>query len=742
MKQIDFEKVKRESLRKSLELLQDMLPGGILLGSEYTAGDLSGGKGKSFKFNIYTGLWADFENGAKGSDVTSLYAAANNVTQSEAVVQVAKMINIDPYLPGTEEAPTPAPVPVPAPAPTNNLPSMYVKSLGGKPSATWDYHDAKGSLVCMIARYDPPGGKEFLPWSKIDGEWRCKGLPAPRPLYKLPELLAHGAEWVCIVEGEKTADAARKILPEELYAVTTWPNGSKAWKKADWKPVYGKNILIVPDNDDAGKKTGQLIAQELSQHCLEIKVVDPSDMPDKWDIADKEMSYDEFMGWARSRIVSLKKDVPVEPETSSEVVPLDDDNIEGKSAYALELKVGLSINSNGNPDSNIDNCLRVFRGLVKYEAFVWYDEFHNKFMTNLSHFHEKSEKVREWQDKDDRRVRSFMQGQMRLIKIMDNMVHIAVKTYAEDYLKNEPRDWMQSLKWDGVKRIDSFLVDCFGVTNTDYTRAVSKNFWISVAARIYQPGCQVDNMLVLEGVQGTGKTTALRILGGDWHCEAQENITSNNFFQALHGKLIVEVSELSSFPRQEVQRIKQVISCKTDRYRAPYEKAPSDHPRMSVFVATTNEDKYLHDNTGARRFWPVYCHDINKELIAKNREQFYAEAVARFKDGETWYETPHVQTKDEQEARRQHDEWEYVVHQWLLHKNEVLVCEIAVECLKIDIAKVDMKTQRRLSGILHSLGWQVKTVMRSGHAVKVWCKSGFVPESTESMLPAQEEIEW
>ena len=184
-----------------------------------------------------------------------------------------------------------------------------------------------------------------------------------------------------------------------------------------------------------------------------------------------------------------------------------------------------------------------------------------------------------------------------------------------------------------------------------------KNFWISIVARVYCPGCQVDNMIVLEGPQGLKKSSALRVIGGNWFCEQHEAVNGRAFFEVLQGKLLVEISELDAFSRADVTRVKQVVTCVSDRYREPYGHHAKDHPRQCVFVGSTNKDDWNRDETGARRFWPIRCTEIDIDAIASNREQFFAEAVHRFKSKETWWEMPSIETEGEQESRYVEPAW-------------------------------------------------------------------------------------
>jgi predicted P-loop ATPase len=174
-------------------------------------------------------------------------------------------------------------------------------------------------------------------------------------------------------------------------------------------------------------------------------------------------------------------------------------------------------------------------------------------------------------------------------------------------------------------------------------------------------------MPILEGSQGTGKSSALRVLGGEWFAECHESITTKDFYQVLKGAWLVEISEMHSFDRSEVERIKGIISCAVDRYRAPYGRNAEDHPRQSVFAGTTNRDDWQRDDTGARRFWAVRCGAIDTAWLAVHRDQLFAEAVARFRAGESWWSVPSAEAAAEADERRPRDTWEDALRSFLHH---------------------------------------------------------------------------
>lgn len=364
------------------------------------------------------------------------------------------------------------------------------------------------------------------------------------------------------------------------------------------------------------------------------------------------------------------------------------------------------------PVLDLDNIAKILELDPNLAGIAWSDEFHQRIFTGLSpdlkEIPADPAFAREWTDVDDIRLTVYMQGELGLDKLSDETVRKAVTFYAGVTRRNEPKEWMESLKWDGQPRVDNFLSDGLGAAPSIYMRAVSKNFWLGLVARIYKPGCQVDNMVVLEGPQGIGKSMALRAIGGKWYLDWSGNIYDKDFYLAFQGKLLIEISELESFSRTDVTKIKSVITCLTDQYRAPYDARSRAHPRQSVFVGTTNEPEWIKDQTGGRRFWPVRCDLIDIPYIIANRDQLFAEAVSRFKEGESWWEMPES-TKEEQDSRRVADVWEEEVTDWLKGQLDGLtLAHVAKDCLNFSLDKLNMQDQRRLAQCMRRAGWQKK----------------------------------
>jgi len=224
-----------------------------------------------------------------------------------------------------------------------------------------------------------------------------------------------------------------------------------------------------------------------------------------------------------------------------------------------------------------------------------------------------------------------------------------IKHLAEEYTVNPLKQYLKSKVWDGVKRLDGWLSQYMGTKDDEYTRAVGRKWMISAVARAMDPGCQADHMLILEGSQGIGKSQALRILGGNFYVEFSGGLHSGtaqkDMVAVISGKMIVEMSELATLRRGDMESLKAMLTTPTDEARLSYERHARSYPRTCVFAGTTNEvgQSYIADTTGARRFWPVTCGErgqINSVGLRADADQLWAEAVEAYQDGEDWYSVP------------------------------------------------------------------------------------------------------
>jgi predicted P-loop ATPase len=251
------------------------------------------------------------------------------------------------------------------------------------------------------------------------------------------------------------------------------------------------------------------------------------------------------------------------------------------------------------------------------------------------------------------------------------LVMQCVETVARRRRRHTVREYLNSLKWDGVARVERMFVDIFSAADVPYTRAVAQNFMVSAVSRVLwsdasQPtkGSKVDFMVVLEGNQGVGKSTAvLELFGASWYAEATESPAHKDFYQTLRGRWCIEIGEMESFSKADVGKIKQAITTRFDTYRPSYGRTVRAFRRECVFVGTTNQDDYLRDATGARRFLPIKTGQVSIPALVAQRDQLWAEAVSLYKGGFEWWKLP-PNAEREQDARYSEDVWTQRVWLW------------------------------------------------------------------------------
>ncbi|MBW0238254.1 VapE domain-containing protein [Pseudomonas sp. D1HM] len=316
----------------------------------------------------------------------------------------------------------------------------------------------------------------------------------------------------------------------------------------------------------------------------------------------------------------------------------------------------------------------------------------------------------DWGDIDDIRVMKWLAQQYNL-RVKASSVIEAVSVVAHDNSFHPVRNYLNKLEWDRVPRLETWLTTVMGVAQSGYSAKVGKRWMISAVARVMRPGCKADSVMILEGGQGEGKSTAMSILGGDWFMDTPFALGDKDGFQAIRGKWIIELGELDSFNKAESTKAKQFFSASTDTYRESYGRRTNDVPRQCVFVGTTNQDEYLKDATGNRRYWPVACTKVDLEQLREIRDQLWAEAMFCYEAGDIWWvnrdET--AMFSEAQDERFVVDEWEGPILNWLEESQigeTTSGSEVLASALKLDFGHWGKPEQMRVGAIMHRLGWR------------------------------------
>ena len=391
-----------------------------------------------------------------------------------------------------------------------------------------------------------------------------------------------------------------------------------------------------------------------------------------------------------------------------------------KSAAQARLANLLNSNRNGMTSSH-KNVLLILQNEPAWKGVFAFDEFTSQIVKVkappwLPEDKPSGDQTGPWVESDAGRLASWITDSWPEIRPTLQTIHESVRIVAEANTVHPVRDWLNGLKWNGKSRLDEWLITYAGAEDTPYVRAVGAMFMIGAVARIMRPGCKVDHTLVIEGKTGKGKSTLLReLVGEQWFLETEMDLGSKDFFQVLRGKWVLELAELDSLNKGELSKVKAVLTKRIDTYREAYGRYAKDHPRQCVFTGTTEEDRYLKDEKGNRRFWPVAAGvtgDIDIAGIIAARDQLWAEAVARYKLGEQWHLTDKNMIavfEAEQEQRREVDPWEIIIRQFL-HGSRFVQRGVETsdifDHLQIEPAKRTRGEESHIGKLLKKLGWE------------------------------------
>lgn len=290
-------------------------------------------------------------------------------------------------------------------------------------------------------------------------------------------------------------------------------------------------------------------------------------------------------------------------------------------------------------------------------------------------------------EEDVVRIRHWFEVEHRT-QLSGKLVLDALQIVSRQQRFHPVREYLSSLTWDGTPRAETWLEEWLSVqpASADHqrlTRAVSRKWLVSCVARAMEPGCKVDTMLILEGRQGLGKSSLLRALAGeDFFCDGHIEFGTKDACQTIQGVWIYELAELDAILRGDNASTKAFLSRPTDKFRAPYARAPISVPRSVVFCGTVNHGGYLRDTTGNRRFWVVACGEsLNVEGIRANRDQLWAEARLLFEQDEPWHLSPDEDAlmRDQHEERLEVEPWEESIAAWVATQDAPIALEQVLE---------------------------------------------------------------
>lgn len=599
---VDFRRLAEVLVVRARELVPAWLPAGQETdrGREWECGDASGRPGHGFKVNLETGTWADFGGEAAGGDLVSLYAAIHQTGQAEAAAAIIAELRLD----LGDDRPRPAaagrkaaPVEILSPAPPDAPPweSLREHPFFGHADGLWPYFDAQGQLLMVVGRYREPktGEKTYRPWAAVRRagrvEWAPKGLPPPRPLYRLQLLAALPAAPVLVVEGEKAADAAQALLGGG-WVVTTSPNGSKAAKQSDWRPLLGRKVTIWPDHDAPGR----LYAEAVARLVPGARVIDLDRL---------------------SALIGL----PLHEGDDAADIPAD----HGPAILAA-LASGALFRAESAESPPEDAPRRERRGdyartVTDFEAWCrerklrpdamsgWLrgsEEHDDGIEIPLDFMHEyrlTGEKIRA----DEFKTACQVLVQRWRLERRQELISGLLGKPATDEGMAALRTWVRALT--GAERDLDVAVVAHWIWNIKRLAAKMNTEW--------------DVMPILVGGQGIGKTRAIEQLCASLHelafpCDAQ-TITDKREWQQLTNGLVAKWDEMAGASKADTEALKRALTATRLAFRELFTMLVHQRRRSCAFIGSSNLPLavLINDPTGLRRWYQMDCVQADWDVL-------------------------------------------------------------------------------------------------------------------------------
>jgi predicted P-loop ATPase len=415
-----------------------------------------------------------------------------------------------------------------------------------------------------------------------------------------------------------------------------------------------------------------------------------------------------FVGMNEGMLKRLLKSRFRDPLKKDREAELRRGHTAGGSQSTYDWTSDLKLDDKGAVRPLLHNLILLLRHHRQWQGVLGFNEFTYRVVIRQRPPWGEEAPDAEWNDHHETLTRRWFQTEDIYANLGD--CGRAVQAAARANPFHPAREYFDALTWDGTLRLDTWLVTIFHADDTPYVRAVGPRWLISSVARIYQPGCQIDHTLVLEGPQGRLKSQALRTLPKDqsWFTDRLSHIASKDAAIEITGIQIVELAEMDALTKAASSTSKAYLTRQHDRFRPPYARHLIRLQRQCVFAATVNPPTggYLKDSTGARRFWPVACHGtIDRDALERDRDQLWAEAVVRFKARAPWWlETPELEAlaTAEQALRFKVDEWHEPIEEWLGERTDVSVSEVLEGAWSIAQAKQTQTAKNRVAKVLTS----------------------------------------
>jgi hypothetical protein len=503
-----------------------------------------------------------------------------------------------------------------------------------------------------------------------------------RVLYRLdalaaagPEIDAHGCE------GEKDAD---RLASLGLISFSVADNALD-----QLGVLRGRRVFIHEDNDDAGKRKSAKLKEALTGIAASVVIVRYPDTPPHGDVSDwLDRGHDLKALLERCEAAAAEQ------------------RIKGGPIEWPEAKSGAP---RARSQPNILTFLEHRNIRLRYNAFT------SREVISIDGGNE--------QELDDATMR-------RLRLEADELGLIVPREFFEDVILNHarrdsfhpPREYLDGLQWDRQPRLDRWLVTYAGAKDTELTRMFGRKHLVAGVRRLRRPGCKHDAMIVLEGDQGVGKSTLIRILGGEFFSDSLSiGEDPRTVIERMEGTWIAEAAELTGLGKRESEQVKAMLSRQSDRARPAYGRRSIDRPRQFILFGSVNDTQYLRDPTGNRRFWPVRVGNVDLTELQRDRDQLWAEAAHFEATGESLELPPELWTvaAQEQEQRVITDPWLMILEPLLVGKKGFVEIADINRVLMLEPKHQNGPAGQRIAAILRQLGYEKARVQRNGK--RAWC---------------------
>ena len=375
-----------------------------------------------------------------------------------------------------------------------------------------------------------------------------------------------------------------------------------------------------------------------------------------------------------------------------------------KSIVEGRAELPIKFDGKGVPLQTTDNILIIMRNDAYFAGLKF------NLLTYAPEIHENNT-IRRWSDADDSASRHYIESTYNIYNIAKH--DDATRILFTERAYHPIRDIIDSAEWDGTERIEQFLTEWLWADNTPYVREVSRLIFAGGIHRLYNPGCKFDDVAVLVGKQGAGKSSIIQFLAMQpqfyaeiWEFDGQKGV------EAVEGAWICEISEMLALTKsKEVEAVKAFVTRQIDRYRKPYDKHVSEYSRQCIFVGTTNRSTFLTDKTGNRRFYPVRINQTGYYLFDREEEvrnyilQCWAEAKAKMERGELkpYADRDLIEQIQAEQANAVEDDYRVgMIESYLENQNEVCILELWKVALGNEFSKPSKKDSNDISLILQN----------------------------------------